>query len=143
MKYKRGELYIIDTVTGKVKEHKANGKIDFSGEPYLVLPSDGDSFQWMLAPNGEASAAEDLKLCTADKSGDKLTVKDCNKAADLWSIGAAPAVCGSSVYIGALGRGGPTPIYKITSSGKFDVILSVDMQSPDYSFGAITCGPGI
>ena len=142
MKYERGELYIIDTATGAVKEHKTVGRFDTPGEPYLIVPAEGDTFQWMLAPKGAKTAAQDLQLCTADKSGRELEVKDCKPAADLWAIGAVPALCGDSLYIGALGMGGPVPIYEVSPAGEYNQTTSVDIRSSHYVFGTLACGPG-
>jgi len=138
---KRGELYIVDT-NGTLKEHKKVGLFDAPGEPYLVIPSDGDTFEWLLAPNGEATAAEDLVACQADKSGHELKVSGCKKAASLWAIGAVPAICGGTAYIGSLtGDRQTTNLFSVsTTTGEAKPITTIDLLAPGYHFGALTCG---
>ena len=112
LKQTKGELYIVDTATGALKEHKKlGGLLSGPGEPYMVFPSSGDKFSWLLAKNGASTAAEDLVMCEADKSGSAIKVSGCVKAAALWSVGSVPAICGDTAYIG-VGHGETVPICK-------------------------------
>lgn len=141
MKYRRGELYIINTSTGAVKEHKAVGKPGSPGEPYMIVSGEGDTFKWLLAKHGEQSADRDLKLCDADKSGDEIKVRDCEKASELWASGATAAICDGTTYIGAGGPfAHPTVIYALSATGSFQALTTIDLRSADYNFGSLTCG---
>jgi len=141
MKYRRGELYIVDTVSGALKEHKTVAKLAVPGEPYLVVPGKGDTFSWLLAKDGEGSAAEKLQLCTADKSGKEIRVSDCKKASELWAAGSTAAICNGTTYIAAGGPfAHPTMIYALSASGNYEVRTTIDLHSADHAFGSLTCG---
>ena len=140
MKQTSGELFIVDTATGKVKEHK---KMRGAGMPYLVTPSDGDKFLWVLAKNGVSSAAEDLITCMADKSGFfGIKVSDCKPTKWLWGMGLPPAICGGTTYVAAtVGMDPSVPIYSISASGNTTQVTTIDVKSESYQFGSLACGP--
>ena len=52
-------------------------------------------------------------------------------------------MCDGEVFIGAYGgQGGTTPIYKVSSTGDFNLTTSIDIRSADSEFGTMACGPG-
>lgn len=145
MKQTSGELYIVDTATGKLKDHKETKGGLFGGgpgEPYLVVPSEGDTFLWLLAKKGVKTAAEDLIACKGDKSGSHIAVDGCKPAKELWAMGLPPAICDSTTYVAAtIGSDPIVPIYSVSPSGKEMQVTTVNIAAPEYVFGTLACSP--
>merc|ERR1719326_1788147 len=153
-KVKTGELLIMDTSTGKIKEkHTIPTKY---GAPYEIYPTGADSFRVAFAEHWNTPKFE-VNLCTATKSsssgrrllgggkgGSSLTISSCTNVAAYKHSGSAPnPVCGDKIIaVGVAARyaGESQPLNEIDlATGKSTEITDLQNVIPGTEIGAVAC----
>merc|ERR1719326_212981 len=149
-----GELLIMDTSTGKIKEkHTIPTKY---GTPYEIYPTGADSFRVAFAEHWNTPKFE-VNLCTATKSsssgrrllgggkgGSSLTISSCTNVAAYKHSGSAPnPVCGDKIIaVGVAARyaGESQPLNEIDlATGKSTEITDLQNVIPGTEIGAVAC----
>lgn len=143
----KGNLYIMDVATGKVKEHHklpANGA---HGAPYAIFPTGSDSFHLAFMSQEEVQ----VTMCEATKksSGGGLLpptveVSGCKQINSLWAGSVPMPTCGGVLYSVKDNAGDqPGAVQPLTTfnfnSGETTSVVDLSTVIPGNKIGTVTC----
>lgn len=139
----KGELYIMDVATGKVKEHHKLPSA--KGFPYGVFPTGSDTFHMAF----KSSTSIDVTMCQVTKkdSGSKIfppTVKTsgCTTVDSLWAGSAPSPTCDGVLYSVKHntqdGESQPMTAYDF-STGKPTNVVDLATVIPGSHIGTVAC----